>query len=136
MVSDKLKVVTGVMLVSLFLAYSLFLYYSTPLGQETKLSVPLAYEGKMLWQEKNCISCHQLYGLGGYLGPDLTNVYTLKGSAYIKAFLAKGTAVMPDFKLSANEMDKLVAFLKMTDASGKSDPRTFLIQFDGTISQK
>jgi nitric oxide reductase subunit C len=135
MIPDKFKVLTGVMLVSLFLVYSGFLYLATPFGQETALAEPGAHEGKMLWQEKNCISCHQLYGLGGYLGPDLTNVYSMKGPAYIKAFLAKGTAVMPDFKLSMVEMDKLVAFLKMTDASGKSDPRTFLIHVDGTISQ-
>ncbi len=37
-------------------------------------------KGKLLFQEYNCISCHQLYGLGGYMGPDLTNVISAIGN--------------------------------------------------------
>ncbi len=35
--------------------------------------------GEDIWLKNNCNSCHQLYGLGGYLGPDLTNVYSVNG---------------------------------------------------------
>ncbi|HEY0678577.1 MAG TPA: cytochrome c, partial [Chitinophagaceae bacterium] len=71
--------------------------------------------------------------LGGYLGPDLTNVYSQKGPLLIKAFLQNGTPVMPNFHLSNNEIEALTAYLKHIDASGKSDPRTFTINIDGTI---
>ena len=74
------------------------------------------------WQQKNCQSCHQVYGLGGYLGPDLTNVASTpgKGEQYMKVFIRYGTGKMPNFHLSDSETDNLVAFLKWIDKSGKS----------------
>jgi nitric oxide reductase subunit C len=78
-----------------------------------------AEAGQQLWQEKNCQSCHQLYGLGGYLGPDLTNV-AAKGRPYMRVFIRNGTARMPDFHLNAAEVDQLLAFLSWVDASGKA----------------
>lgn len=33
-----------------------------------------AREGKTVWQEHNCISCHTLFGNGGYVGDDLTKL--------------------------------------------------------------
>lgn len=121
-------------LVASFLAYSVLLYcreYEEPLPANE-----LAQEGKMIWQQKNCVSCHQFYGLGGHLGPDLTNVYSKRNEPYIKAFLKTGTQIMPDFQLSEHEMDALVAFLKYTDATGISDPRSFTRNIYGTISKE
>jgi nitric oxide reductase subunit C len=91
--------------------------------------------GKMIWQERNCSACHQLYGLGGFLGPDLTNVYsaTGKGPLYIKVFVRSGTTVMPSFDLSDKELEHLAAFLAHVDASGKADPKTFKRNVSGTI---
>ena len=97
-----------------------------------------ALEGKMIWQKKNCTACHQLYGLGGFLGPDLTNVMSSPGRSpeYIRAFVTGGTATMPSFQLSDDEFESLVAFLRHVDSSGKSDPRRFAINLDGTIQHK
>lgn len=133
--TDTPKMVTAFLLLSLFLFYSGNLYLSTPSSQQSLADVPGAHKGKQLWQQKNCVACHQVFGLGGYLGPDLTNVYSIKGPAYIKAFLASGTSVMPNFGFSEAEMEDIVAYMKMLDASGNSDPRTFLISVDGTITQ-
>ena len=49
-----------------------------------------AITGKVLYQKYNCTACHQIYGLGGFLGPDLTIVVSQqgKGEAY-KSFPAK-----------------------------------------------
>lgn len=95
-------------------------------------------EGRLIWQKYNCQSCHQLYGLGGYLGPDLTNVYSAKGKGelFIRAFLRAGTKQMPAFHLSKEEETNLIAFLKSTDASGIADPRNFVITPSGMIEQK
>jgi nitric oxide reductase subunit C len=61
-----------------------------------------------------------LYGLGGYLGPDLTNTYSTegKGEAYIKAFLNSGIKTMPKFNFSEEEKSHLVAFLREVDQTG------------------
>ena len=75
-----------------------------------------------IWQQKNCQTCHQVYGLGGYLGPDLTNVAcdSLKGENYLRGFIKYGTGRMPNFNLNDTEVSNLVAFLQWIDKSGKS----------------
>ena len=129
----KWKIVIFVGLILLFLSYSSVLYFRD--YEEAQPAGALAQDGKMIWQQKNCVLCHQLYGLGGHLGPDLTNVYSKKGDAYIKAFLQTGTVVMPNFHLSEKEMQALISFLKYTDGTGVSDPSSFTKHIYGTISQ-
>lgn len=92
----------------------------------------------MLFQRKNCIACHQIYGLGGYMGPDLTNVISApgKGPMYIKAFLTVGTERMPNFHLTEAEKDDLVAFLTYSDKTGVSPVKRFTINYDGTVNWK
>ncbi len=64
------------------------------------------------------MACHQIYGLGGYLGPDLTNVLERRPAAYVRAVLSNGIREMPDFQLSEQEIEQLVAFLKYFDTPG------------------
>ncbi|MBX2933585.1 MAG: cytochrome c [Ferruginibacter sp.] len=128
------KSATLIILLLGFLSYSFFLYMSLPVK-----SKPLKKEvdaGKMVWQQYNCNACHQVYGLGGYLGPDLTNVYSKRGPAYIGSFLKAGVGAMPLFNLTEAETKSLLTYLKDIDASGTSDPKTFTINYDGTIEQK
>ncbi|SDW78751.1 c-type cytochrome [Aequorivita viscosa] len=84
-----------------------------------KLS-PQAVKGQQLFQSNRCWSCHQLYGLGGYLGPDLTNVFSdeKKGPLYIKAFLNSGVKSMPQFNFNEEEKEAIVAYLKQVDETG------------------
>jgi hypothetical protein len=42
---------------------------------------------------------------------------------------------MPDFHLTADQKESLVAYLEQVDGSGKSDPRSFTINSNGTIEQ-
>lgn len=97
-----------------------------------------AKRGKLLFQKYNCTACHQLYGLGGYMGPDLTNVISAegKGELYAKAFLMSGTQRMPNFHLTEDEITALVSYLKYVDKTGISPVKKFEINFDGTITQK
>ena len=54
-------------------AVQTWLVYSDDAGYATPpLSGP-ARRGQELWLRHNCQSCHQIYGYGGFLGPDLTN---------------------------------------------------------------
>lgn len=132
--SDKWKVALLLSAALAFVAYSGLLYRHPP---ETAARLPNSRvdAGRALWQKFNCNACHQVYGLGGYLGPDLTNVYSKGGADYIKAFLRAGTPVMPRFNLDEEQMDQLVAYLRHVDASGTADPRTFRRHADGTISK-
>jgi nitric oxide reductase subunit C len=133
MLTENRRITITVLLVIAFLTYSFILYLEPPVKKGEVTGE--AANGKWLWQKYNCTACHQVYGLGGYLGPDLTNVYSEKGPQYIRAFLQAGTTVMPDFRLSDADMNALTAYLKAIDASGKADPRTFTINNEGSIKQ-
>lgn len=133
MVKDRNKLLIFLFLFISFLSYS-FIIYTTVESEEIIVSREAA-QGKLLWQKYNCGSCHQFYGLGGHLGPDLTNVYGKRTPEYITAFLKNGTNVMPDFHLNEKEIMALLSFLEQTNASGSADPRTFRLKYDGTIIQ-
>jgi nitric oxide reductase subunit C len=77
-----------------------------------------------------------VYGLGGFLGPDLTNVYSLKGPDHIRAFIKTGTNTMPAYQLTEDEILALLAYFKHMDQTGNADPRSFTINLDGTIEQE
>ena len=132
------KLTAVLLLIAAFVIYSGFVY---TVGTANKNSVPLTDDvrhGKMLWQEKNCSACHQLYGLGGFMGPDLTNIISApgKGEIYAEAFIRVGTKAMPNFHFNDNEVKALVVFLKYVDASGKFPVKDFSVTYYGTVEEK
>ena len=106
------------LLLASYLAYSVYVYTYC----DTRFDPPNRYatKGFSVWQEKNCQSCHQIYGLGGYMGPDLTNIASdpVKGTEYAKVFMRYGSAKMPNLKLNDEQINELVSFLKWVDRSG------------------
>lgn len=82
-------VMLGIMLV-IFVALSLFSFLKSR-GQVTPDTITYgaytADQGKRVFQAYNCMGCHTLVGNGGYLGPDLTQVYKRTGPAWLAAFL-------------------------------------------------
>jgi nitric oxide reductase subunit C len=113
----NIYVITGLIL--LFSIYN-FLIYTSKNDESYVALTKEAIIGQQLWQENNCWSCHQIYGLGGYLGPDLTNIYSdkNKGPNYIKAFLNSGIKSMPKFNFSEEEKEAIVTYLKHIDNTG------------------
>jgi nitric oxide reductase subunit C len=81
---------------------------------------PEVIRGKHIWEVNNCIGCHTLLGEGAYFAPELGNVYKRRGGEFIKAWIkamptgAPGRRQMPQFNLSEQELDDMVAFLKWT----------------------
>jgi len=104
-------------LVLVFVIYNVIVYTSGTENDASKMNNE-ALAGQQLYQKNNCTACHQLYGLGGYLGPDLTNIISNKGAEYAKAFFNSGVKVMPKFNFSEEEKNQLVEFLKAVDKSG------------------
>lgn len=93
--------------------------------------------GKHLFQKYNCISCHQIFGLGGYMGPDLTNCISSDGGPQrADIWLRNGSIKMPNFNLSDQEVNDLIAFLTYIDKTGTSPPKEFEINSIGTIDIK
>ncbi len=116
-------------------SFSIYMYPPTSMNGLTNDEMTNAAEGKMVFQKYNCQSCHQIYNLGGYLGPDLTNCYSQegKGELYIKAMVQSGTNQMPAFRLSEIEINALLQFFKAIDKTGSSDLRKFHIEPNGMI---
>lgn len=126
-------------LIVLFSIHSLLVFtIGTNEDNGKNLMTEDAQVGKLLFQKYNCTACHQLYGLGGYMGPDLTNMMSApgKGEIYAHAFLQAGTQRMPDFHMTDEEIKCLVAYLKYVDKTGISPVKKFEINYNGTITQK
>lgn len=103
----------------MFIGYNAVIYTQGTSNYTPKMN-DIALKGENLYQQNNCTSCHQFYGLGGYLGPDLTNVISneLKGPQYVKAFLNSGIKAMPKFNFSEEEKNAIVQFLTEVDKTG------------------
>ena len=84
--------------------------------------------GKKVWEKHDCIGCHTLIGEGSYYAPELKDVYSRKGPAYLRAFLkdpvavwfggaeaARGRRKMPNLHLTDTEIERLIAFLAWVD---------------------
>ncbi len=117
MYKKNILIISG--LIIIFSIYNFSVYNLKDYNQPIKLS-SIAIKGQQLWQENNCWACHQIYGLGGYLGPDLTNIFSNpnKGKEYIKALLNTGIKSMPKFNFSEDEKEALASYLKHIDSTG------------------
>jgi len=84
--------------------------------------------GKKVWEKYDCIGCHTLIGEGAYYAPELKDVYSRKGPAFLRAFLADpvkvwygsaeaaaGQRKMPNFNLPKEEINHLIAFFEWVD---------------------
>ncbi len=110
-----------IVVVAFYFFYSITIYTKAAnKGSELNLS-EIAQHGQTVFQENNCISCHQIYGLGGYMGPDLTNIISAKGKGapFAKALIKGGSLKMPNFKLPDSDIDALIEYLTYIDSTGK-----------------
>ncbi len=130
------RLILAVMLL-VFTIYNFWIYTSSGQNPTSAMSEQ-AIDGEILWQKSNCTSCHQLYGLGGYLGPDLTNIVSCpgKGPVYAKAFLNSGLKVMPKFNFTEKEKDDIIAFLTHVDSTGYFPNKHAQLQKTGWVKLK
>ncbi|MGH2552385.1 MAG: c-type cytochrome [Chitinophagaceae bacterium] len=116
-----IKIVAFIILFVAYLLYSVIVYTKgteknmvTTWGHQEKIK-----RGSHLFQQYNCSACHQLFGLGGFLGPELTTAYSdpARGEIYMKTFLKAGGNRMPSFHFNDEEINALIIFLKYVDES-------------------
>ena len=109
------------LLIMTYIGYSLSIYTS---GTASSIITPESIQnnidaGKGLYQQYNCGACHQIFGLGGYLGSELTTAYSDKdrGEKYMRALLQSGGNRMPNFHFNTSQIDALIAYLKYVDTT-------------------
>ena len=98
-----------------------YLVYADP--TETRVLEGEELAGRRVWLANNCQACHQLYGFGGFLGPDLTNAAARLEKTQLAERLALGEGQMPKFDLPPNEVDALWQFLSAMDETGIGQAR-------------
>lgn len=110
------------LMLSLILAFSVqtYLVYSDSSGLKTKPLSLLAHKGRKVWLKNNCQSCHQIYGFGGFLGPDLTNTAHVYNAEEIQEILLIGPGQMPSIKISTLEATFLQAYFNELNKTGRS----------------
>lgn len=77
-------------------------------------------EGLQLFHDKGCEYCHQINGVGGIRGPDLTNVAGRLTSQEIVIRISNGAENMPAYgsTLDNSQLNALVAFLETRTGDG------------------
>jgi len=120
-VSVRARQILILILVGVF-ATQTWLVYSDPAGRTHALSSQ-AMEGMAIWRENNCQSCHQIYGFGGFLGPDLTNSFGTLSPEHLESILTVGAGQMPAFRLDHEERAAITSYFREIDATGVSQPK-------------
>ena len=109
-------------LISAFVTQTFLCYTDDTASKMPKLGA-LALEGRGIWHSYNCNVCHQMYGFGGFLGPDLTNAHSRLTRQRMEDVLTEGSQQMPAFEMTSGQIDALSAFLEAIDRSGVGQAR-------------
>jgi nitric oxide reductase subunit C len=113
------------MMASLLLAFagqSALVYADDTADAQPRLD-ELALEGRRIWLDNNCQVCHQLYGFGGFLGPDLTNVAARIDRTRLETMLTVGSGQMPAWGFDEQQIDAVEAFLRALNGTGIGQAR-------------
>lgn len=74
-----------------------------------------AVEGRKLFHDGSCQVCHQLWGQGGFLGPDLTNAASRVDETRLVSLLTVGSGQMPAYGYDQEQIAQVRAFLEEID---------------------
>lgn len=107
-------------LVTCFVVQSSLVYFDP--SPEPGLSHE-AQLGRTVWHRHNCQSCHQFYGFGGFLGPDLTNATSRVTTEHLTQMLTEGSGQMPAFHLADHEISAVAAFLSAMNETGQGQAK-------------
>ena len=97
MVTPTAKKIMMAFLVAAFAVQTALVYSDEPTGPIDEEAI----RGRELWHDNGCQVCHQFYGQGGFLGPDLTNAYSSVDTVRLRSLLTIGSGQMPAIGLDA-----------------------------------
>jgi nitric oxide reductase subunit C len=100
-----------------------WMVYTDPAGAASTPLSPLALRGRQIWHAHNCQLCHQIYGFGGFIGPDLTNAASRLTRARLDEVLTVGNRQMPAFHFDRDRIDAIEAYLRALDGTGIGQAR-------------
>ena len=110
-------------MVVIYILVSAVVYTDYPRGHTGQPLTALEREGLGVWRRNNCQACHQIYGFGGFLGPDLTNRITQDTlDEEIEWILEEGSGRMPALRLPEEDRAAVLAFLRAVNRTGQSQP--------------
>lgn len=110
--------------VGFYVLVSAVVYTDFPRRESLPPLTDLEQEGLGVWRRYNCQTCHQLYGFGGFLGPDLTNrVVDTAEDGGLGTILSGGLGKMPALGLNQPEQAAVLEFLRAMNRTGRSQPR-------------
>ena len=95
-----------------------YLVYSDGVAAAHPPLTQLEKKGRAVYLRSNCAACHQIFGFGGFLGPDLTNAAQRVPRARLDELLTKGSLQMPAFSLASEDIDAVEAYLRALDRTG------------------
>ncbi|HAK57041.1 MAG: cytochrome c [Vicinamibacterales bacterium] len=117
------RVATLGLLVATYVVVSVVAYTDFPRRASIPPLTELEHEGLLVWRRHNCQACHQVFGFGGFLGPDLTNrVGDDTATDALRPLLTRGSNRMPGLDLPLAEQDAVLAYLRRLNRSGRSQP--------------
>ncbi len=107
--------------VSCYFAFGVLVYRDNPSGNQAAFYAlsESGQAGLSIWRRNNCHVCHQLYGFGGYLGPDLTHLAARVDNESFAQILRGGVGPMPHFELPEADVAHLFQFLTEINQSGQ-----------------
>lgn len=91
---------------------------NTSIKQENVTPESVHISGKRIWNSNQCSTCHSIFGLGGHLGPDLTNLNSRQDKSYIHNIIRTGLKKMPAYDLTDAEIQSLHAYFQYLNELG------------------
>lgn len=91
---------------------------------------PLTEAPARAWRSAGCQSCHSVLGLGGHIGPDLTNIASRASPGHVRAVVRAGFPGMPGYdRLKERTLDAIVVYLQEVDGLGRYPPSDLKLPF-------
>lgn len=85
----------------ILISLSSFALFAWVVKSSWALDAPMSEEavaGKEVWQRYNCVSCHTLFGNGGYVGGDLTQIMAKRSPEQLSDFFSNPPVIPPHQK--------------------------------------